>query len=142
MTRLFNYFWACLVTPTLFLRYNVRFYPLHLGMFSPFLVFDYKPLFIINCNGKKFSQETYHLTLEKGSWTDSSCIHKSILRTFCLSLHSSVLDIERMVSLLTCKIILRDEGSYKRLFFLNRHKHTLHLHFKGRFLCYFKKFRT
>lgn len=54
MTRLFNYFWACLVTPTLFLRYNVRFYPLHLGMFSPFLVFDYKPLFIINCNGKKF----------------------------------------------------------------------------------------
>lgn len=41
--------------PTLFLRYNVRFHPLHLGMFSPFLAFDYKPLFIINCNGKKFS---------------------------------------------------------------------------------------
>lgn len=52
---LFNYFWACLVTPHPLFKIQCTVSPPPFRHVSPFLVFDYKPLFIINCNGKKFS---------------------------------------------------------------------------------------
>lgn len=69
--------------------------PFHLGMFSPYLVFDSTSILqSIATGNSKFSLETYHLNLVVVVGGGGQTGHVSVLRPFCLGLHSSELDID------------------------------------------------